>query len=83
MAYAYKNNIEFELLLPSVWRKRIGLKQNKNIKRAALKEEAVQAVLQEYKINVTDDEAESVLIARSGFDLPKIKINIADNGIDI
>lgn len=86
MSYAYSNNIEFELLLPTVWRKRIGLQQSKNVKRAILKEEAVKAVLQEYKINVTDDEAESILIARSGFDLPKIKIDIkeiADDGIDI
>ena len=91
MAYAYKNDIDFHLLLPTEWRKRIGLKQSKKIKREILKEEAIKAVLQEYKIKVTDDEAESILIARSGFDLPKINIiaegaikeNNADDGIDI
>lgn len=86
MAYAYKNNIDFQFLLPTEWRKRIGMAQSKKIKREALKEEAIKMVLQEYKINVTDDEAESILIARSGFDLPKINItkeNIADDGIDI
>lgn len=86
MAYAYKNDIEFKLLLPTEWRKKIGLKQSKKIKREVLKEEAIKTVLQEYKINVTDDEAESILIARSGFDLPKIIMtneNNADEGIDI
>lgn len=89
MAYAYKNNIDFELLLPTEWRKTVGMSQSKKIKRETLKEEAIQAVLQEYKINVTDDEAESILVARSGFDLPKIKLakntneNSADDGIDI
>lgn len=85
MAYAYKNNIEFKLLLPTEWRKKVGLQQSKKIKRDVLKQEAIKAVLEEYKINVTDDEAESILVARSGFDLPKINITVndADDGIDI
>lgn len=82
MAYAYKNNIEFQLLLPTEWRKRIGMSQSKKIKRETLKAEAIKTVLQEYKINVTDDEAESILIARSGFDLPKININTENNDVD-
>lgn len=91
MAYAHKNNIDFELLLPTEWRKEIGLQQSKKIKREVLKQEAIEAVLKEYKINVSDDEAESILIARSGFNLQKINIkkecttkkNDADEGIDI
>jgi hypothetical protein len=27
-------------------------------------------------MDVTDDEAESILIARSGFDLPKIEVEV-------
>lgn len=83
MTYAYKNNIDFQLILPTEWRKRVGLQQSKKIKREVLKDEAIKAVLQEYKINVTNDEAESILIARSGFDLPKINILSNNNDIDI
>lgn len=74
MLYAAQHDIEFENPVPSVWRKRIGLQQSNKIKRAALKLEAVQAVKQEYDMNVTDDEAESILIARSGYKLPTIEV---------
>ena len=74
MLYAYQNNIEFKHPVPSGWRKIVGLQQSSKIKREVLKLEAVKAVSQEYGIDVTDDEAESILLARSGFDLPKIKI---------
>ena len=70
--YAAKNEIKFEFTLPTHWRKAIGLSQSNKIKREVLKEEAIAAVKQEYKMDLTDDEAESLLIARSGFDLPKI-----------
>lgn len=72
MYYAAKNGIEFELALPTHWRRKVGLSQSSKIKRDALKVEAIQAVQQEYGMELTDDEAESLLIARSGFDLPKI-----------
>ena len=74
MYYATSHDIEFEFALPTHWRKKIGLSQSNKIKRDILKAEAIQAVLQEYDMDVTDDEAESILIARSGFDLPKITI---------
>lgn len=73
MYYAASHNIEFQFDLPSAWRKRIGLTQGK-LKRDALKAEAITAVKQEYGMDLTDDECESILIARSGFDLPKIAI---------
>lgn len=78
MYYATVNNIEFELALPSVWRKRIGLTQGKSVKRETLKAEAILAVKQEYDMDVTDDEAEAILMGRSGFDLPKIVITEDD-----
>lgn len=76
MLYAATKNMEFQHVYPSEWRKIVGLQQSTQIKRELLKEEAVQAVKQEYGIDVTDDEAESILIARSGFDLPKIEIEV-------
>ena len=70
--YAACHNIEFQFDLPSAWRRRIGLTQGRSVKRDVLKAEAIAAVKQEYGMNLTDDECESILIARSGFDLPKI-----------
>lgn len=72
MHYAASHGIEFEFSLPTHWRKKIGLSQSSKIKRDMLKAEAIAAVKQEYGLDVTDDESESILIARSGFDLPKI-----------
>lgn len=72
MYYAASRGIEFEFALPTHWRKKVGLSQSNKIKRDMLKAEAIAAVRQEYGLYVTDDEAESLLIARSGFDLPKI-----------
>jgi hypothetical protein len=78
MYYAASHEIEFEFTLPTHWRKKIGLSQSSKIKRDMLKAEAILAVKQEYNVELTDDEAESVLIARSGFDLPKIVITEDD-----
>ena len=75
MYYAASHNIEFQLDLPSAWRKRIGLTQGRSVKRDFLKAEAIEAVKQEYGLDLTDDECESILIARSGFDLPKIVLD--------
>lgn len=79
MHYAAKNKIEFEFTLPTHWRKKIGLSQSNKIKREVLKAEAITAVKQEYKMDLTDDEAESLLIARSGFNLPKIVLDSDDD----
>lgn len=76
--YCVQNNIEFINPLPSVWRQKIGLKQSSKVKREVLKEEAILAVKKEYGIEVNDDIAEAVLIARSAFDLPQISISDDD-----
>lgn len=81
MYYAAKNNIEFQLDLPTAWRRRIGFTQGRSVKRDVLKAEAIAAVAQEYHMHLTDDESEAILIARSGFDLPKIVL--ADDDDDI
>ena len=78
MYYAASRNIEFQLDLPSAWRKRVGLTQGRSVKRDVLKAEAIAAVKQEYGMDLTDDECESILIARSGFDLPKIVLTNED-----
>ena len=79
MYYATRQNIEFQFDLPSAWRRRIGLTQGRSVKRDTLKAEAIGAVKQEYGMDLTDDECESILIARSGFDLPKIVLAYDDD----
>lgn len=81
MYYAASHDIEFELTLPTHWRRKIGLSQSNKIKREVLKAEAIAAVKQEYGMDLTDDECESILIARSGFDLPKIVLVDDDDEI--
>nr|DAH39470.1 MAG TPA: Holliday junction resolvasome, endonuclease subunit [Caudoviricetes sp.] len=78
MLYCAKNNIEFNHPLPSEWRAKIGIKQSSKIKREVLKEEAIFVVKNEYGIDVNDDIAESILIARSAFNLPKVNISEDD-----
>ena len=78
MLYCAQNNIEFVHPLPSQWRAKIGIEQSNKIKRDVLKAQAIQAVKKEYGIDVNDDIAESCLIARSAFDLPKIDISEDD-----
>lgn len=78
MLYCVQNDIEFNHPLPSEWRARIGIQQSNKIKRDVLKAEAIEAVKREYGIDVNDDVAEAILIARSAFDLPKINITEDD-----
>jgi Holliday junction resolvasome RuvABC endonuclease subunit len=78
LLYCAKNEIKFVHPMPSEWRARIGIEQNKKIKRDVLKAEAIKAVKNEYGIDVGDDLAESILLARSAFDLPKINITEDD-----
>lgn len=74
MFYCAQNDIEFVNPLPGEWRKKVGLKQSSKVKREELKAEAMYAVQQEYGLEVNDDISESILLARSAFDLPKIEI---------
>lgn len=78
MLYCAQNDIKFEHPMPSAWRKTIGIQQSSKIKREVLKAEAIKAVKDEYGIDVNDDIAESILIARSAFDLPKIDVTEDD-----
>ena len=76
--YCAQNGIEFHNPLPSEWRKRIGISQGRGVKRETQKEEAIFAIKREYGIDVNDDVAESILIARSAFNLPKIEVSEDD-----
>ena len=75
MLYCAKNNITFIHPEPSVWRAKIKLGQGRGVKRDTLKAEAIAAVKLAYGLDVDDDTAEAILIARSAFDLPKLNVD--------
>lgn len=81
IGYCVLHNIAFENPTPSTWRSKVGIPINegkRKIKREVLKELAIQAVENEYNIEVNDDVAESILLARSKFDLSKLEISEED-----
>lgn len=67
ISWAADNKVKFEFQLPTAWRKRINIAQGPKRKREELKQEAIDLVKKKFGIDVTDDEAESVLIAFSIF----------------
>jgi len=71
--YCLQNGIEFHNPTPAMWRKAVGIKNGRGVLRAEQKEQAIQAVKMEYGIDVGDDIAESICLARSAFKLPKFK----------
>ena len=78
MMYCTQRGIKFIHPEPSVWRKDVGLEQGRGINRETLKAEAIKAVKEIYGVDEGDDVAESILICRSAFDLPKINITEDD-----
>lgn len=77
--YCLQNGVEFHNPTPPSWRKIVGIKNGRGVLRDEQKAQAIRAVKDEYGIDVGDDIAEAVLIARSAFKLPKI--NIAEEDI--
>lgn len=69
--YLYANEIGYSVLTPSEWRGVVGVKGGRGIKREVLKQRALAYVKAEYGIEVKEDEAESICIAKSGAKLLK------------
>lgn len=63
-AYCMNNNCEFNTIRPTEWRKLVGIEQGKKT-RNELKEEAIALVLKEFGIEVSEDEAEAILIGKA------------------
>ena len=78
MLYCAQHGIKFVHPEPAAWRAKIGLQQGAGIKRSTLKAEAIKAVKMLYNKDVNDDLAESILLARSAFNLPKVNITEDD-----
>ena len=78
MCYCARKGIEFKHPMPSEWRSKIGIEQSNKIKRDVLKAEAIKAVKDEYGVDANNDVCESILIARSAFNLPRIGVREDD-----
>lgn len=62
-AWCMNHNCNFNTIRPSSWRKQLNFIQGKGIKRNQLKEQSIQYVLDNYGLNVGDDEADAICIA--------------------
>lgn len=67
LMWAIIKQVDIQYVLPSHWRGIVGIKTGKDIKRDQLKKDAVKIVKKDYNLDVTDDEAEAILIGASGF----------------
>lgn len=72
--YCIQKDIEFHNPTPSEWRKVVGIPNGRGVHRDEQKAAAIQAVFDEYGIDVGDDVAESICLARSSFKLPKFNL---------
>lgn len=63
MAAAWSRNLPVQIYLPTEWRKKLGIKQGKGIKRQELKEQVVSLVEETYGFSPMEDEAEAIAIA--------------------
>lgn len=61
---AHEADIPVKIYKPSAWRKVVGIKTGKGIKRPALKRAAVALVKEQYHISVSDDAAEAICIGQ-------------------
>lgn len=62
-AWCLNNNCEFNTIRPTQWRKQLCFIQGKNVKREQLKGQSIQYVLDNYGLEVTDDESDAICIA--------------------
>ena len=69
--YCTQNDIVFNNPVPSTWRAVVGIPNGRGILRDTQKKCAIKAVKDTYNIDVGDDVAEAICIARSAFKLPK------------
>ena len=62
-AWCINNACEFNTIRPTQWRKQLNFQQGKNVKREQLKKQSLQYVLDNYGLEVTDDESDAICIA--------------------
>ena len=62
-AWCLNHGCEFNTIRPTQWRKLLNFQQGKNVKREQLKMQSLQYILENYGLEVTDDEADAICIA--------------------
>jgi len=62
IGYCIEHEIPYELHMPTGWRKIVGFRQGKGIKREELKQQAIAFVEKCYGLRVGDDCAESICL---------------------
>ena len=62
-AWCMNNGCEFNTIRPTSWRRELKFQQGKNVKREQLKKQSLQYVLDNYGLEVTDDESDAICIA--------------------
>ena len=62
-AWCMNNGCEFNTIRPTSWRRQLKFQQGKNVKREQLKKQSLQYVLDNYGLEVTDDESDAICIA--------------------
>lgn len=60
IGYAEAHNIQTYILLPSQWRKVLGYSQGAKVKRQELKQQSIDYVKKNLKLDLPEDEAEAV-----------------------
>lgn len=68
-SYSLPHEARVAFYTPSKWRKAVGIQTGKGIKRAELKKAAVQMVSAQYHKDVSDDEADAILIGQAACSL--------------
>ena len=62
IGYAEAHNVNVHILSPSQWRKALGYSQGAKIKRQELKQQSIDYVKNNFKLNVSEDESEAICI---------------------
>ena len=62
-----KNKIEYQLILPSSWRKVLNLDSGKNTKRQEFKKRAMEYVKKNFNEELPEDVCEALCIAEAGY----------------
>lgn len=68
-AYSLPETVPIVFYMPSSWRKVVGIQVGRGVKRAELKKAAITMVAEKYGKQVSDDEADAILIGQAAADL--------------
>lgn len=72
-------DVPYEILKPTEWRKTLGFKQGRQVKRPELKQQAIDYVAEHYGEIVSSDEADAMCIAKAAqLRLEQNKLNQED-----